>query len=682
MTDPTDLVPADVLHAEDEPAVEGEVQIGQWYWVQADADDRDGLGEYDRNHPLEDGRWYGCVVHIGSNYVEIRAPKYQHSENSYAQRGERIHYRDFWARCRREPDPEAVIARYTAAARDRIRQLMGEVHELTARLAISPREIAAPQVTQALAVRLGATGSYDDYSKSLVQAKDKELPELFKQIEVANLNLATWMIARTLPLQAEVKKLRRVVHAIDDRVLHVELYAGLVEQVVRIRKGAAAALAAPIHLMQRMHYMDEECLLAYQHGGIDIDGIKGFDRWIARRANRDRLLPHPRSIVAFRVRRRQKEYRYGMWSFAEYVRIRELHDMNKWTYLYIRNGDQLYRMSTQIRFGRSLFPDLDHDDHRGRRLWSLVGRLDIDDDDYDHEEDRRDRSYRFITDDDYQLRLQRARERAEELRKAPDEEINHRDQRFLYDVESGRYMDDWEPFDATSVHYDDMCDAVERDVRHHNRIALILQGLLDRSPILHPHPPWQLWTDEGYRTAIVLEYDRSRALVPGPAPDWETYRARLNADLHPGSLTVGQDDLWAEHEADLHEKRNHWRPGFRHYHFPERYRPEGNPGPGMIARVAAVSRGGLVTFRWYRAKSENYRRRWGTIDRGPVACRFRCEAKKLLCIDHYQPGDYLQFYRDPRTRADYLDWAPYLLEAEEYYAGRRVVGAAKGEVPE
>ena len=40
----------------------------------------------------------------------------------------------------------------------------------------------------------------------------------------------------------------------------------------------------------------------------------------------------------------------------------------------------------------------------------------------------------------------------------------------------------------------------------------------------------------------------------------------------------------------------------------------------------------------------------------------------------YTPGDYRQFFADPRTRAEYLKWAPLLLEAEEWWAGNRRLG--------
>ncbi|KKL93106.1 hypothetical protein LCGC14_1878020, partial [marine sediment metagenome] len=123
-----------------------------------------------------------------------------------------------------------------------------------------------------------------------------------------------------------------------------------------------------VHLLQRRHYMDEECLADYQVGGMDFRGIEAFDRWIAKPRNRNRLLPFPRCIVAFRVRRNARE-RQGV-SLADFIRISEMETVDEKTFLYIRNGAQLYRMSTGVEFGEKLFPDMDHSRLDGSKIWA------------------------------------------------------------------------------------------------------------------------------------------------------------------------------------------------------------------------------------------------------------------------------------------------------------------------
>jgi len=56
-----------------------------------------------------------------------------------------------------------------------------------------------------------------------------------------------------------------------------------------------------------------------------------------------------------------------------------------------------------------------------------------------------------------------------------------------------------------------------------------------------------------------------------------------------------------------------------------------------------------------------------------IGCSFTTSIEDVLNVDAYRPGDFRQFFNDPRTRQQYLKWAWMLLEAEEYHAGNRPV---------
>ena len=43
---------------------------------------------------------------------------------------------------------------------------------------------------------------------------------------------------------------------------------------------------------------------------------------------------------------------------------------------------------------------------------------------------------------------------------------------------------------------------------------------------------------------------------------------------------------------------------------------------------------------------------------------------KLLNVSAYKPGDYKRFLSDPRTRLEYLQWAPLMMAAEDYHGGK------------
>jgi hypothetical protein len=213
---------------------------------------------------------------------------------------------------------------------------------------------------------------------------------------------------------------------------------------------------------------------------------------------------------------------------------------------------------------------------------------------------------------------------------------------------------------------------IEAAAKEHNRIAVVLQGLLDRSIVFQPHPPWRLWTAEGFNLAIKLVHDNSRAITSGEAPDFEAYRARLNASIKVGSITVGQEAAWLRAEAVKYNERrdrSRWRYGGRDSSYEAKHhKPYGNEGPGLLAKVRAIGRGrskGKLTYTWVRqAKSERSYRN------GAYPTKFQCELNAVLNVSAYKKGDFKIFYADPRTRADYLKWAPYLLAAEDFVCGR------------
>ncbi len=107
----------------------------------------------------------------------------------------------------------------------------------------------------------------------------------------------------------------------------------------------------------------------------------------------------------------------------------------------------------------------------------------------------------------------------------------------------------------------------------------------------------------------------------------------------------------------------------------EHFRPYGNPGPGAFARVTQT-RGGRARYDWKRERQSSAvpRSRWAPEPDPWIDVSFWAPFSELLHVDAYRPGDFRQFFADPRTRADYLQWAPLLLEAEEYHAGHRRVG--------
>ena len=625
----TKLVPKDPAITgapQDAPADPAAPEVGRWFWV--------GTGK---------DRWLGCVTHVGSNYAQVTS----------VNRGyDRIHFDEFADQCTLEPDAERIIAATAEKHRLNVAKLMGRVRDLTSRLAVSPDTRALDDgsaSTQALTV---ATSKEEPakYKRALILAKDKQLPALFKEIQEENEAMANWLKASLLPLQAQAEALKPAIKAIENRIFHVELYAGLIEEVKQIADGEPACRDEKVRLFQRRAYMDEECLARYETGGMEFDDISDFDAWFVRPANLKRLLPFPRCLVAFQVRRDRKDRSLPV-DFGGFIKMMELEKADRSTFLYMRNGDRVYRLSTGIDFGEKLFPDMERAQLEGK-MYMKTFCNDID---------------KMIPEREYLAMVEEEDRVIAEWERIkdtiPENERWHKDPSRY----GRRDSTEWKPFNPESVYYDEGRKYIQDQMDAHNRLILVLQGLFDRSPVFHPHSPLKLWTEEGFKQAVELVYDDSRTLVPGDKPDFEAYRAKLNTSLKRGSVTVGQDDFWQRVEAKRYNedwRRSRYR---REYdHDVTHYCPSGNPGPGKVARVAAMSRKGACKYTWTR-KTSSWR--YGTKEQ--VGCHLIVPREKLLNVDAYTPGDFHLFFDDPRSRSEYLQWAWLVLECEEYHAGNR-----------
>lgn len=600
---------------------------GKWCWVN------------ETNSQGEPWRWLGCVIRHGSNYVYLEG----HSENGAYSHAARVHVRDLYTRLTSEPNADAVIATKVGYHQNEVNTLLGRIKDVTNRLGVVPKTAVADQTGGGDNALVQVTEVVDTtaYKQELIKAKDEDLPALFKQVEEQHKRLATWMKAPILPMQAAISPMKDSIKQIEDRIYTVELYAGLTEHSEKIKDGDPATTDTPLHVMQRRLYMDEECLLDYDLGGMEFKDIRGFDAWLCRPHNLDRILPFNRCMVGFQVRRNAKE-RYAKDLWQAFVNI-QLEQMDKFTFFYIRNGEQVWRIGCDFEFGEMLFPDADQYDpaNGGYMMEMFAGGV-----------------RKIITTNEYEVGVAEDEQRIAEWRENNPDADKWREP-------SRRYrLSDYEPLSPASVYYDDGMEMVDAEVKQFNRIAVILQGLFDRSLCLHPHHPVSVWDSASFMRSVKLIYDAT-VLTYGDKPDYKAYVAKLRESLGPNSVTIGQALVWMQREAERENNRtaNSWREK-PSYH--DTYAPYGDPGPGYVARITEWKpRAKKAVYRWTRES-----RNWRTWDRpDEINCSVTVEAERLFNISAYQPGDFLQFFQDPRTRAEYLKWAPLLLTAEEFHAG-------------
>lgn len=463
------------------------------------------------------------------------------------------------------------------------------------------------------------------------------------------------MSARVLPSLAQAGVLKETISDIDARIFSIGLYAGLMEDIAVCCDGEPAAFHEKLHLLQRKHYMDEECLLNYRHGGMEFKNIEAFDAWLCLPENRDRTFPFPRTMLAMQVRRKTKERDWDGSLGTALINI-QLDQADRWTYLYIRNGERVSRLSCDLAFDELVFPS--------REMMNLSEPMMMKARSYGNVEE-------LITMADFEQRSKAHAERqaaAKAWDKANPKPRSHwsnpyRDDGFCF------RSDQWHPFNPSSVFFDDASRGIHDRIQKYNRIALLIQGLFDRSDALHPHPPVRTWTPDGFAAAVELVYTGTNVLVNGEAPDFEAYRARCNASLSADSVVIGQEMYWLEREAEKERKRRDadWRN--KSDYRPTTFKPYGNPGPGSIARIKTWKpRTKQALFEWTRERLKEDT--WSGKYRGDaIKTTLTVPEGKLFNVSAYRTGDYKQFFADHRTRAQYLRWAPMLLTAEEFHAG-------------
>ncbi len=618
-----------------------QIEAGQWFWVNRRKYDE---CSEETDNPVV-GVWLGCVSHIGSNFVEVTGPS-----DSNGRHITRVLFKDAHEELRLEGNSEQVIKDKIRLYQNKVTGYLGDLKLITSRLGVSKSEGIEDKSQSGDNSLMVLSGSTDiaQYKRDLIQAKEIDIPALIKEIAQANKKLKKWMSAEILPYESMQRGLSDNVDVIEDRIFNVSLYAGLAENIVQCSDGAPADYGEKLHVLQRRTYCDEECLLDYKHGGMEFNDIGKFDDWLVKEENRNRILPFPRCIVAMRVRRKRKD-REDSPGLANTLIKLDLEDADTITFLYIRNGENVHRLNCDLDFGELIFPDkavFDPDEPMMAKVF--CGRLD-----------------KMMTVREYDSLL----EEYEAHKKRSDQwELDNPDDHWMHNPHrnrSGIRPSDWSRFDEDNIYYDECVSEIDRQIKQYNRIALIIQGLFDRSEVLHPHAPVKSWTADGFGQAIELVYDGSNVLHYGEAPDFEAYRAKCNAKLNSESVVIGQNDFWQLKEAAKECDRldNDYR--LREYdHRPVRFKPEGNDGPGYISRMTKwQSKVRKAVFSWNREKLTGW-------DSGsPIRTVVTVPEEALFNISAYRPGDYLQFFRDPRTRAEYIKWAPMLMAAEEFHAG-------------
>lgn len=214
---------------------------------------------------------------------------------------------------------------------------------------------AAPADTEALM----ASGS-----KQQVAALLDESERMQNALEEIKLTAAIIIENKKAELEAGVRKMGEIISAMGKKIENLvkiitvlNLYTGKTVDIEQIAEGDAADPAEPLHLRQRILYMDEE-LCVHLDREADYTDLSLFKDWLKDPKNRDIVIPESRCIVALKPKYRSFEYRSGDPYYDSQRNI-----WNKHTYLLMRNGEKLFFSdSEELELFDYAYPHSDFDE--------------------------------------------------------------------------------------------------------------------------------------------------------------------------------------------------------------------------------------------------------------------------------------------------------------------------------
>lgn len=229
----------------------------------------------------------------------------------------------------------------------------------------------------------------------------------------------------------------------------------------------------------------------------------------------------------------------------------------------------------------------------------------------------------------------------------------------------GFFVDRWSktPLEPGSQKWLDAEKAADARQRHYMRIALILQGLVDRTHVFAPlpKPGLSLLSQDDYDAGhVVMILDDEHTLTTGRIGFYE-WIGKLNAQLRPGMrvMVATRHSDWPERSTRHYDYGHH-----------ERITPKGAESPGSGEVYTIQRRGdtaGSFVFTYERTTKDFYRDRWGHEElRAPktrAACVIYASDRFVLPIDLVDVETMRTYMTARLERSAYVAMVPTLRAA-------------------
>lgn len=309
-----------------------DVSVGKWYLLDKT---QTNSFNYNRTHgernevTTDGGKVLVCADYFESNLVVLKS-----NVCSY-----RVLNKNLGSvlACLTDMEAQALIQGKGREKQELITEAQTEIKEVIAHINMS-----GAQTSDSKELIVATQNTLIEQSRVLKEVYGKRIDELNKSITsyVEDLHAVTNYYA--LPAMVGITKFGATKNIIDEKLREISLYGGLNEKEIIVSEGGVASEDKPVHIYQNLKYMDVECIVGYQTGGITVRSTKDFNEWLAKPTNRNRIMPADKTIMAIKIRKYPDA---RGWQFG--VNPNE-------TYLYMRNGENIKAIKTDLNIEGTL----------------------------------------------------------------------------------------------------------------------------------------------------------------------------------------------------------------------------------------------------------------------------------------------------------------------------------------
>lgn len=416
------------------------------------------------------------------------------------------------------------------------------------------------------------------------------------EIKAAQEEMRRLLEARAAQAREALAPLEKMMARLVDGIEAVNLYLGTSEEIVTLRDGAPAPASEPLVVRQQVLAMDEECAVAAETGGIDAVSIDRFDAWLLEDPAHLDQVLPEAKGIVALVPRLTTKDYGDPWQ------QQRMDDANSTTYFLVRNGERLFRICADFKVGTRLVPASDE-------------------------------FTRFFE------------EKVWVADPSGPTGGGHYEKRAM------------QPGSFSWQRAEEQADARQK---HHFKIALLIQGLVARTPVFHPLPDGTVdFLDErSYDSgAVRIIADAEAALGDGSEP-FDAWLTRLNGLLRPGMRIIG-----AFRGAEFGQWRSERGGGHERLH-PPMAEP---PATGVIYTIEERKSDGGLVFRYQRTERIWVEDDWGRSEHRLPKTRASCVVypsdRFVLPYDLVTVEEMERFLRSRASRRSYITMFPVLKAA-------------------